>query len=93
MAAVEGMSSVAADQAVAVITAADTPMSRGNRITEIKAEIWAGNNWNQMLSAAPIAIELLGSCAAVATNPKSGGIKLTKPVNGYQFLRGYFLHT
>lgn len=80
--------SVPKDTAIAVIEAAEQPMNRGNVIIDIEAEIRAGNNWGQMLAAAPIAIELLGSCSVMASSLKSGRNKLTEPAKGYQYLRG-----
>ena len=79
---------VSQDTAAAVVGAASQPLTRKSRIQEIKADIWTRYSWDVMLAAAPIALELLGSCQVIASNEKARGIKLKEPKRGFQYLRG-----
>ena len=76
------------DTIAEVVIAASQPMTRKSRVQEIKADIWTRYSWDVMLAAAPIALELLGTCQVIASNEKARGIKLKEPKRGYQYLRG-----
>lgn len=42
-----------------------------------------------MLSAAPVCLELLGSCCLVASTEVARTTKLTPPAGGFKYMKGY----
>lgn len=86
--AAQDLAPVLQDTATTVVAAASQSMTRESRIQEIKADIWTRYSWDVMLAAAPIALELLGSCQVIASDEKARSIKLKQPHKGFRYLRG-----
>ncbi|KAK6338891.1 hypothetical protein TWF696_009696 [Orbilia brochopaga] len=68
------------DVAAELITAAEQPQTVRNYIPDLKSKIFFSENWDVMLAAAPVCLELLGSCIALSTT-EFGVTTLTPPPN------------
>ncbi|APA07394.1 hypothetical protein SS1G_13030 [Sclerotinia sclerotiorum 1980 UF-70] len=55
-------------------------------VASIKGSAMFQNNWDELLSAAPMSISLLGSCLIAASSSTSTTVTLTPPRGGFQFL-------
>ncbi|KAK2464120.1 hypothetical protein APHAL10511_003868 [Amanita phalloides] len=65
-----------------------TPIPR-DYVLDVKIKTWVDNDWASMLAAAPICLELLGSCCLVASTPIAQTTELSKPEKGFNYLKGY----
>jgi hypothetical protein len=57
-------------------------------VTELKGSTLFQFNWSELLSAAPTALSLMGSCWIAAAAPKAEQIDMTDsvPVGGFKYL-------
>jgi hypothetical protein len=55
-------------------------------VNSIKGSAMFQNNWDELLSAAPMSISLLGSCLIAASSSTSTTVTLTPPKGGFKFL-------
>jgi hypothetical protein len=55
---------------------------------DVKNSLLFQYDWGQLLSAAPLALSLIGSCYVAATAPKAQGISLqdAAPSGGFKFI-------
>ncbi|KAK1703530.1 hypothetical protein BDP67DRAFT_584570 [Colletotrichum lupini] len=58
-------------------------------VQEVKESLFFQYNWNELLSAAPTAITLVGSCHVAAASPNAAAISLkdSVPTGGFKYLR------
>jgi hypothetical protein len=56
---------------------------------EVKESLLFQYNWNELLSAAPTAITLVGACHVAAASPEAAAISLADavPSGGFKYLR------
>jgi hypothetical protein len=55
-------------------------------VASIKGSAMFQNNWDELLSAAPMSISLLGSCLIAASSSTSTTVTLTPPKGGFKYL-------
>lgn len=58
-------------------------------VNEVKESLLFQFNWSELLSAAPTAISLLGSCHVAAASDEAAAISLadSRPEKGWQYLK------
>lgn len=58
-------------------------------VQEVKESLLFQYNWNELLSAAPTAITLVGACHVAAASPEAAAISLgdAVPAGGFKYLR------
>jgi hypothetical protein len=90
------MSEVAAEKSLviddgilALMVEVENPHGVSEAIWQKSSKKFLDKNWNTMLSAAPVCIELLGSCLVVAASRTASTTELTPPAKGFVYLRGY----
>jgi hypothetical protein len=56
---------------------------------DVKNSMLFQNDWGDLLSAAPVALSLMGSCFVAATAPRAQGISLkdAMPKNGFKYIK------
>jgi len=55
-------------------------------VASIKGSAMFQNSWDELLSAAPMSISLLGSCLVAASSSTSTTVTLTPPKGGFKLL-------
>ncbi|KAF7712273.1 Uncharacterized protein PECH_008968 [Penicillium ucsense] len=75
--------------AAEVVRQASENSSVRDFVTKFKADNWVNNDWLPLLSAAPLCLEVLGSCVVAANSTKAVGVQLTPPKDGFKKLKGY----
>jgi hypothetical protein len=58
-------------------------------ILDIQSSLLYSMNWSEFLSAAPMAISLMGACYVASTVPGATSITLSPPEGGFKHLRSY----
>ncbi|KAE8158095.1 hypothetical protein BDV40DRAFT_304531 [Aspergillus tamarii] len=72
-----------------IVYATEKPGTPREYVNDIKLKAWADNNWAGMLSAAPVCLELLGSCCLVASSEIARTTTIKKPEKGFKYLKGH----
>ncbi|KAE8400600.1 hypothetical protein BDV37DRAFT_286474 [Aspergillus pseudonomiae] len=72
-----------------LVYAAAKPGTARDYINDVKLKAWVDHNWAGMLSAAPVCLELLGSCCLVASSEIARTTTIKPPVGGFKYLKGY----
>lgn len=56
-------------------------------ILDIQSSLLYSMNWSEFLSAAPMAINLMGACYIASTVPGATSVTLSPPADGFKHLR------
>ncbi|KAJ0129643.1 Uncharacterized protein HZ326_27255 [Fusarium oxysporum f. sp. albedinis] len=75
--------------AAEVVKAAQNSSIVKDHVDDVKVQKWKDNDWTRMLGAAPLCLELLGSCCLVSSTQVAQTTKLTPPTEGFKYLKGY----
>ncbi|KAL2004740.1 hypothetical protein VTN00DRAFT_3268 [Thermoascus crustaceus] len=75
--------------AKALFKASQNTPSVKEYVLDVKIKAWVNNDWGTLLAAAPVCLELLGSCCLVASTSVAQTTELSKPDKGFNYLKGY----
>lgn len=85
------MAVVIANTDIAALQRAEEKRYQGNAALafakDVKNSLLFKYDWSELLSAAPLCISLMGSCYVAATTEKAYSIELSKPQNGFQYIK------
>ncbi|KAK5988879.1 hypothetical protein PT974_10376 [Cladobotryum mycophilum] len=70
------------EAAAVVVDLANEPQTMAEYVADIKAKTFNSYSWDTMLIAAPVCLELLGSCEMVASSEWASEVELEKPTHG-----------
>lgn len=56
---------------------------------DLRIQKWKDNDWTRMLGAAPVCLELLGSCCLVSSTSVANTTEINPPPGGFKYLKGY----